>query len=161
VHCTCVAWCLAPKLRLLSPLAITIQSIFACEEEDRHSRSALGGRRVFSPVWRNRWVVSAVPDGPQYMGSITDLVINSYTLWRSRFNLGYLSHILRFWTLSIVLSLSKTPSCLFFKTQCFGDWILSPFSGKTYSVGPNQLSRSLSPEVRTIFVLMYYRHKPV
>jgi hypothetical protein len=27
-------------------------------------------------------------------------------------------------------------SCLYFKMQCFGDWILSPFSGKTYSVGP-------------------------
>jgi hypothetical protein len=31
----------------------------------------------------------------------------------------------------------KTPSCLFFKTQRFGDWILSPSSGKTYSDGPN------------------------
>jgi hypothetical protein len=30
--------------------------------------------------------------------------------------------ILRFWTLSIVLSLSKTSSCLSFKTQHFGDW---------------------------------------
>jgi hypothetical protein len=30
----------------------------------------------------------------------------------------------------------KTPSCLFFKTQRFGDWILSPSSGKTYSVCP-------------------------
>jgi hypothetical protein len=29
----------------------------------------------------------------------------------------------------------KTPSCLFFKTQSFGDWILSRSSGKTYSVG--------------------------
>jgi hypothetical protein len=37
-----------------------------------------------------------------------------------------------------VLSLSKTPSCLFFKTQRFGDWILSPSSGKTYSVVPNR-----------------------
>jgi hypothetical protein len=27
---------------------------------------------------------------------------------------------------------------LFFKTQCFGDWILSLSSGKTYSVGPNR-----------------------
>jgi hypothetical protein len=26
----------------------------------------------------------------------------------------------------------KTPSCLFFKTQRFGDWILSSSSGKTY-----------------------------
>jgi hypothetical protein len=31
----------------------------------------------------------------------------------------------------------ETPSCLFFETQRFGDWILSPSSGKTYSVGPN------------------------
>jgi hypothetical protein len=27
----------------------------------------------------------------------------------------------------------KSPSCLFFKTQRFGDWILSPSSGETYS----------------------------
>jgi hypothetical protein len=32
----------------------------------------------------------------------------------------------------------KTQSCLFFKKQGFGDWILSPFSGKTYSVGPSR-----------------------
>jgi hypothetical protein len=31
--------------------------------------------------------------------------------------------ILCFWTLSIVLPLSKTPFYLFFKTQCFGDRI--------------------------------------
>jgi hypothetical protein len=30
------------------------------------------------------------------------------------------------------------PSCLFFKKQRFGDWILSPSSGKTYSDGPNR-----------------------
>jgi hypothetical protein len=51
---------------------------------------------------------------------------------------GTLVQILRFWTLSIVLSLSKTPSCLYFKTQRFGDWILSPSLVKTYSVGSNQ-----------------------
>jgi hypothetical protein len=45
--------------------------------------------------------------------------------------------ILCFWTLSIVLSLSKNRPVYFFKTQRFGDWILSPSSGKTYSVGPN------------------------
>jgi hypothetical protein len=49
----------------------------------------------------------------------------------------FTASILRFWTLSIILFLSKTPSCLYFKTQHFGDWILSPSSGKTYSVGPN------------------------
>jgi hypothetical protein len=38
--------------------------------------------------------------------------------------------MLRFWTSSIVLSLSKTPSCIFSRTQRFGDWILSPSSGK-------------------------------
>jgi hypothetical protein len=32
----------------------------------------------------------------------------------------------------------KTPSSLFFKTQRFGDWILSPTSGKPNSVGPNR-----------------------
>jgi hypothetical protein len=32
----------------------------------------------------------------------------------------------------------KTPSCLFFKTQRFGVRILSPSSGKTYTVGPNR-----------------------
>jgi hypothetical protein len=33
-----------------------------------------------------------------------------------------LLQILCLWTLSIVLFLSKTPSCLCFKTQRFGDW---------------------------------------
>jgi hypothetical protein len=42
-------------------------------------------------------------------------------------------------------SLSETPSFLFFKTQRFGDWILSPSSGKTYSVGFNRQSYSVSP----------------
>jgi hypothetical protein len=46
--------------------------------------------------------------------------------------------ILRFWTLSIVWPLSKTPFYLFIKTQRFRDWILSPSSGKTYSVGSNR-----------------------
>jgi hypothetical protein len=32
----------------------------------------------------------------------------------------------------------EMPSFLFFKTQRFGDWILSPSSGEIYSVGPNQ-----------------------
>jgi hypothetical protein len=45
--------------------------------------------------------------------------------------------ILCFWTLSIVLFLSKTLSCLYFKTQHFRDWILPLPSGKTYSLGPN------------------------
>jgi hypothetical protein len=31
----------------------------------------------------------------------------------------------------------KTTSCLCFKTQRFGDWILPPSSCKTYSAGPN------------------------
>jgi hypothetical protein len=30
--------------------------------------------------------------------------------------------------------LSKTLSCFYLKTQHFGDWILFPSSGKTYSV---------------------------
>jgi hypothetical protein len=34
--------------------------------------------------------------------------------------------VLCFWILSIVLSLSKNPSCLFFLNTRFGDWILSP-----------------------------------
>jgi hypothetical protein len=37
-------------------------------------------------------------------------------------------------------------SCLLFKTQHFRDWILSPSSGGTYSVGPNRQSYSLSPD---------------
>jgi hypothetical protein len=32
----------------------------------------------------------------------------------------------------------KTPSSLYFKTQRFGDWIMYPSSGKTYSVGSNR-----------------------
>jgi hypothetical protein len=31
-------------------------------------------------------------------------------------------------------------SCLYFKTQRFGDWIRSPSSGKTHSVGSNRQS---------------------
>jgi hypothetical protein len=46
--------------------------------------------------------------------------------------------ILCFCTLSIVLFLPKTPSCLYFKIQSFGDWIMYPSSGKTYSFGPNR-----------------------
>jgi hypothetical protein len=45
--------------------------------------------------------------------------------------------ILCFWTLSIILSLSKTLP-VYFSKQRFGDWILSPSSGKTYSVGTNR-----------------------
>jgi hypothetical protein len=44
--------------------------------------------------------------------------------------------ILCFWTLSIVLSLSKTPSCLFFKTQRFGDWIRLRLQVKPTLLGP-------------------------
>jgi hypothetical protein len=51
---------------------------------------------------------------------------------------GTLVQILRFWTLPMVLFLSKRHSCLSFKTQRFGDWILSPSSSKTYSVGSNK-----------------------
>jgi hypothetical protein len=42
---------------------------------------------------------------------------------------GTLVQILCFWT--------YPSSCLFFKIQRFGDWTLSPSSGKTYSVGPH------------------------
>jgi hypothetical protein len=57
-----------------------------------------------------------------------ELVIRLH--WKSQQTAGRspLAQILCFWTLSIVLSSSKTPSCLFFKTQRFGDWILSPSS---------------------------------
>jgi hypothetical protein len=47
-------------------------------------------------------------------------------------NVLYLIQILCFWTLSIVLFL--------FKTRRIGDWILSPFSGKTYFVELVRLS---------------------
>jgi hypothetical protein len=53
------------------------------------------------------------------------------------FDYGTLVQILRFWTISNVLSLFKSSSCLSFKIQRFGNWILSPSSGKTYSVGSN------------------------
>jgi hypothetical protein len=43
----------------------------------------------------------------------------------------------------MVLFLSKTPSCLYFKTQLFGDWVLSPSSGKTYLI---------------LLILIYYLH---
>jgi hypothetical protein len=53
---------------------------------------------------------------------------------------GTLLQVLRVWTLSIFLSLTKNSSCLFSKTQRFADWILSPSSRKTYSVGSNRQS---------------------
>jgi hypothetical protein len=52
---------------------------------------------------------------------------------------GKLVQPLHSWTLSIVSSLSKMSSCIYFKTQCFRDWILSPPSGKT-SVGSTRQS---------------------
>jgi hypothetical protein len=55
--------------------------------------------------------------------------------YRFRYIYGTTEQILRSWTISIVLSLSNMTSCFSFKTQRFGDWILSPSSGKTYSVG--------------------------
>jgi hypothetical protein len=36
----------------------------------------------------------------------------------------------------ILLDIIHRP--VYFSKQRFGDWILSPFSGKTYSVGPNR-----------------------
>jgi hypothetical protein len=67
----------------------------------------------------------------------------STSSYRSKYDLkvcddGTLLHILCFLTLSIVLSLSKMSFCLSFKTRHFRDWILSPSSGKTYSVGSNR-----------------------
>jgi hypothetical protein len=41
-------------------------------------------------------------------------------------------------TLVIVLSLSKNTVLFYFKTQRFGDWILSSSSGNTFSFGPNR-----------------------
>jgi hypothetical protein len=52
--------------------------------------------------------------------------------FRNIYDNGLLIQLLFFWTLSIVLFL--------FKTQRFGDWILSPSSGGTYSVAPNRQS---------------------
>jgi hypothetical protein len=64
---------------------------------------------------------------------LTTRWIRSENLWR--WYIG--TNIMFFWTLSIVPFLSKnTPSCFFVKTQLFGDWILSPSSGKTYTVNP-------------------------
>jgi hypothetical protein len=47
---------------------------------------------------------------------------------------GTLVPILCFWTIFIILPLSKNSilSCLFFRMQRFGDWIPSPSSGKIY-----------------------------
>jgi hypothetical protein len=57
---------------------------------------------------------------------LISLVILSQNSARSHFKHVFIVHILRLWTSSIVLYLSKMPSCLSFKTQGFGDWILSP-----------------------------------
>jgi hypothetical protein len=57
------------------------------------------------------------------------------SLWR-----WYISINIMFPDIPIVLSLYKTSSSLYFKTQRFGDCILSPSSGKTYSVGPDRKS---------------------
>jgi hypothetical protein len=51
-----------------------------------------------------------------------------------------------FWTLSIVLFLLKTWGPVLFKTHRFGDWILSPSSGKT----PLSPVDTASPYLRTI-----------
>jgi hypothetical protein len=64
---------------------------------------------------------------------------NMKSEWHLKFyDDGTLEQILRFWTLSIVLFSSKTPSSLYLKTRRFGDWIRSLFSVKTYSLGPNK-----------------------
>jgi hypothetical protein len=42
-------------------------------------------------IKKNRRVVPAVADVPQCIGSIMDLLINSYAIFRFRFNLSYLS----------------------------------------------------------------------
>jgi hypothetical protein len=47
---------------------------------------------------------------------------------------GTLVQILRFWTLSIILSLSKTSSCLSSKRQRFGDWILLKLLSSVQSI---------------------------
>jgi hypothetical protein len=53
-------------------------------------------------------------------------------LWR-----WYISTNIMFLDISIVLSLIKNRP-VYFAKQHFGDRILSPSSGKTYSVGPNR-----------------------
>jgi hypothetical protein len=64
---------------------------------------------------------------------------------------GKLVQILRSWTLSVVLSLSKMWFCLPFKTQHLGDWILSPTQ-----LGPIERA---SPYLRTSLRNFVLKHE--
>jgi hypothetical protein len=68
-----------------------------------------------------------------------DSLIRSTTQTNSYSKISYFTDTSNmFLDIFIVLSLSKNRPVYFSKTQRFGDWILSPFSGKTYSVGSNR-----------------------
>jgi hypothetical protein len=106
---------------------------------------ALGASKVFETRLQSYGMCSLI-DGYQFWEEIwclhrqgklfLDIIFIINILWNNYNIVGYptiyLNKIFGFWTLSIVLFL--------FKTQRFGDWILSPSSGKTYSVGPNRQS---------------------
>jgi hypothetical protein len=58
----------------------------------------------------------------------------------------YRAQILRFWTLSIVLLLSRTPSCLFYKHNVSGTGLYLRFQVRPTQLGP--VDRA-SPYLRT------------
>jgi hypothetical protein len=47
-------------------------------------------------------------------------------------------HSVSFLLYIMFLDIIHRPVFIYLKTKRFGDWILSPSSGKTYSVGPNR-----------------------
>jgi hypothetical protein len=84
-------------------------------------RKSLAARHLYTPSWDRCKILDSAWE--------FDLKVSDD---------GELVQLLRLWTLSIFSSFSKMLSCLYFKTQRFGDWIRSPSSGKTYSVGSNR-----------------------
>jgi hypothetical protein len=76
----------------------------------------------------------------------------------------FLLQILCFWTLFTVLSLFKMSSCFSIKTQHFRNWILSPSSGKTYSVGAiDRASPYLWTEKKSNFqnIVFWWRNRTI
>jgi hypothetical protein len=83
---------------------------------------------VFCCLSHSRMWSGIICDFRTSLREFLDPVVNCFT-GRTLFPL----QMLRSWTSSIVSSLSKMSSSLYFKTHRFGDWILPPSSGKTYS----------------------------
>jgi hypothetical protein len=49
-----------------------------------------------------------------------------------------------------------TSRCLYCETQCFGDWILSPSSGKPTQMGPIERACGLKPWICFVLLLFFF-----